>query len=136
MTDTNHALNNFMDNDWQLLGQFKVSPGTDIESMIGKWLIETLEPLQLHSDIVDKILFSALQAARNATLPGRRGEFEHFHFVAFSQRHLPDQPTTWGFFRIEKIEAERPASLHPDHAIEFYLYPEGHMRVIHPDQGG
>jgi hypothetical protein len=136
MDESNFSLDNFVNSDWQVLGMLTISTRTESVGLIQAWLAETLQPLQLQGDFLDKITTSAQQAVEGASRGEKRAAFEHFHLFVFSQGHSLDHKSTWGFFRIEKIEQSHHPATHPDHAIEIYLYPEGHKRVTHPDQSG
>lgn len=115
----------FSGTDWQMLGELTVHGGTQVEREIREWLSETLEPLELHGDLLDRILRSAREAAvraLGARDPAR--EDVHIHVLAFAPRTRQRSGQTWGFFRLEKFEDRSANKSPPDHAIEFYLYPE------------
>lgn len=132
MTSNNPSLDNFIDNDWQILGELTLPIDLDPLGIIDAWLTETLQPLRLQEGFTGKIIHSAQQAVESTGLANARGDFEHFHLLIYSQPVHPEHTNSWGFFRIEKIEKDKADKIPPDHAIEFYLYPEGHKRIIPP----
>lgn len=104
--------------DWKVLGELEVSLGADADAALRDWLAEILRPLDLPADFQNKVLNSAREAAARLT----REEtltFDHIHLLILVPTERASKRGTWGFFRIEKIEAGG------DHAIEFYLYVEG-----------
>jgi hypothetical protein len=120
-----HPSHKFSETDWQTLGDLEVRTGSDIEGAIQAWLDKTLGPLALPSDLLDRILRSACEAATRALQledPGMG--FRHIHLLAFSSHSGEAKRQTWGFFRLEKLEAATEADS-PNHSIEFYLYLEG-----------
>lgn len=111
--------------DWQILGQLELPVASQSDDAIRIWLKETLNPLNLHADFLNKILKSAQDsAARTMQIESGMG-FEHIHLLVFVPSDRTSKGLTWGFFRIEKIENTKADESPPDHAIEFYLYVEG-----------
>ena len=120
-----HPSHKFSETDWQTLGDLEVRSDSDIERAVQAWLDKTLRPLALHSDLLDRILRSACEAATRALQHKDPGTgLRHVHLLAFSSHRGEAKRQTWGFFRIEKLEAVVNTYSH-NHAIEFYLYPEG-----------
>lgn len=132
------TLDNFTNSDWQILGQLTLPAGMDVDviEMISAWLPETLRPLQLQGEFLEKVVHSAQQALKTIDLAGKGAKFGHYHLLVFAQAHSTDLPNTWGFFRIEKIVDAIPDTIHSGHAIEIYLYPEGIKGVIPPGRNG
>ncbi len=126
MVTNTSDLDNFIENDWQFLGKLNLPIDMYTDGMIGEWLSETLKPLKLQVDFIDKVSSSTRQAVHRALLDDKRGAFDHFHLLIYSQKHRSDHSNTWGFFRIEKNEQSPTEKVHAGHAIEIYLYPEGH----------
>jgi hypothetical protein len=114
----------FSRTDWQRLGELEILSDSEIERAVQAWLNKTLGPLGLHSDLLDRILRSACEAATRALqLENSSMGFWHVHLLAFSSHNGETKRQTWGFFRLEKLEAATGANS-PNHAIEFYLYLE------------
>jgi len=89
-------------------------------------LIETLAPLGLEADFVNKILKSAQEAVLRAMrMNAETLEFEYLHVLIFSPVNPGADDHTWGFFRIEKLEKTAGPKTPRNHAVEFYLYAEG-----------
>lgn len=102
--------------DWQLLGELKLALGSRADGAISAWLTELFKPLQLHPDFLNRILKSAQDATARLLQAGL--PLEHIHLMIFVPQDRAAAGQSWGFFRIEKTQD-------PDHAVEFYLYPEG-----------
>ena len=120
-----HSSQKFSETDWQTLGGLEVRSDSDIERTIQAWLNKTLGPLGLHSDLLERILRSACEAATRALQLKNDGVgFKHIHLLAFSSYNGETKRQTWGFFRLEKLEAATDVDS-PNHSIEFYLYLEG-----------
>jgi hypothetical protein len=49
----------------------------------------------------------------------RAAEFGHLHLLLYAPKQPASRGQAWGFFQIEKM------GISTEHAIEFYLYPEG-----------
>jgi hypothetical protein len=125
MKHTNTSPHNFPATDWQTLGELEVRAGSDVERGIQTWLTQTLKPLGLHTEMLNRILRSALEATTRALeLNSVTMEFEHIHLFAFAPPSHKFSGQTWGFFRLEKLEDAAEAQSLPDHSIEFYLYIE------------
>jgi hypothetical protein len=115
----------FSETDWQTLGELEVRPDYDVERAIQVWLDKTLHPLDLHADLIDRILRSAHEAVTRALhFEDGSMRFKHIHVLAFGPRSHETKGQAWGFFRIEKLEGAMGADS-SNHAIEFYLYLEG-----------
>lgn len=112
--------------NWQILGELEAPVGSDTESLIHSWLMETLDPLSLSSDFRFRVLRSAQEAViRAVRLGGTADESGHIHLRVFRPREVESDRRTWGFFWIDKLEATAENKISPDHSIELYLYREG-----------
>ena len=119
-------LDNYPFSGWQSLGELKLPKDSDIETAIQAWLLETLEPLHLNTDFLNRFSLSVKDTARNlmeSSLAAQ--ESGHIHLRLFTRRKGTTGTYSWGFFRIEKLEDVTEMEGIPNHAIEFYLYPEG-----------
>ncbi|HSK65335.1 MAG TPA: hypothetical protein VK888_00285 [Anaerolineales bacterium] len=110
---------------WQLLGEQVLPLGADLQDEISEWLIRLLRPHSLHEDFLNKLIDSAKEAVRRAALADTVEQTGHLHVLVYI-RNGESAVQTWGFFRIEKIEEPNDGQDVPGHAIDFYLYPEGH----------
>lgn len=111
--------------DWQILGELKLSIDASVHSVAGRWVAETLSPLDLQKDFMNKVLKSAQDVVARAVQAESVRASEHLHLSIFVSQDQISGGRTWGFFRIEKLEGALADENDLDHAIEFYLYPEG-----------
>lgn len=81
-------------------------------------------PLNLQPDFLKQLLNSAQDATSRALHTDSGTSFEHIHISVFAPGEHTAHGTTWGFFRIDKIDSTELNHEHPDHAVEFYLYLE------------
>ena len=120
-----HPSDIFSGTDWQTLGELEVRSGSDAESAIRDWLTESLEPLDLHGDLLHRIERSASEAVRRALeLDEAAAGNQHIHLLALAPRRQRLNGQTWGFFRLEKPADRLASERGPVHSIEFYLYTE------------
>ena len=125
MKQTDPSFNEYPLKGWQLLGKLKLSKELDIEAAIYSWLLEILRSLNLHENFFNKLVLSIQNAAMKLLEPSLATQgFEHIHLLVFVRGKDRNAPYSWGFFRIEKIEVSTTENSPPDHAVEFYLYPE------------
>jgi hypothetical protein len=112
--------------DWRVLGEIELRIGKNTDGAVREWIAETLSPLNLHLDFLNKILKSAQEAvARAMPYDGAATAFEHVHLLVLAPLENNSMGKTWGFFRIDKV-GKPNVHKHPyDHSIEFYLYLEG-----------
>lgn len=110
---------------WQLLGNLELPVGEEAADLVRLQLTRMLEPLHLHADFLEKILKSAQDSADRGREPNAGLAFGHIHVSVFITKDRVPECTTWGYFRIEKIDSADSYKEHPDHAVEFYLYLEG-----------
>ena len=110
---------------WQLLGEQVLPIGTDLQDATCDWLLRLLRPHGLHEDFLNKLIDSAKEAVLRAALADSVEQTGHLHVLVYI-RNGASAVQTWGFFRIEKIEEPKDGQDTPGHAIDFYLYPEGH----------
>lgn len=82
---------------------------------------EKLDPLQLPMELMDRIVKSIQEVLARAVIAETGSE--HIHLFIFVPVNYSTMGRTWGFFRIERINAgDNNAS--PSHAVDLYLYPE------------
>jgi hypothetical protein len=110
---------------WQLLGEQVLPVGADLQDAIGDWLVKLLRSHQLHEAFLNRLVDSAREAVMRAALAGPVEQTGHLHVLVYMKMGASGVQT-WGFFRIEKIEESNDVQEVPGHAIDFYLYPEGH----------
>lgn len=89
------------------------------------WLTGILYPLNLQTELLDKIFVSAKDAVTRAVEAETMLKFEHIRLMVFVLSVQDNKEQAWGFFRLEKIEDSKDEQAGGDHAIEFYLYGEG-----------
>lgn len=118
--------------NWKPLGELELRAGAEAtaDSAIQAWLADILAPLDLHTDLLSKILRSAREAAARALESSEKAvRYAHIHLLAFAPYGQRARGQTWGFFRLEKLDGSAPGQSRPDHSIEFYLYLEGRPEV-------
>ena len=109
---------------WQTLGELELTDGTAVEQTVNSWLEDILSRLNLHVDFSEKVSRSAQETVSRFMQTKGAGKLEHVHLLVFIPTEHHQNKSTWGFYRIEKVE-EAAGIVHPDHAIEFYLYQDG-----------
>ena len=109
-------------NGWQLLGDLKISYDSNIETVIRTWLLKTLEPVSLPTDFIDRIHKSVFKTVADL-LKSDEQRHDHIHLIIFIRKQKTEGSHAWGFFRIEKLEDTTQEKF--NHAVEFYLYPDG-----------
>ena len=107
-----------------MLGEFELPIGPHADT-IHSWLVELLTPLHLNEDFLTQLLGSAQDATLRASHSNNGTSFEHIHLSVFAPNERDPQRSTWGFFRIEKIDSVEENKDHPEYVVEFYLYLEG-----------
>lgn len=112
------------DPGWQVLGELQLTAGSDVHDTVDGWLAVLLSQLELDREFVNKVLRSAQEATGRILQTTHTTGFEHLQLLVFVPTDRRRRRKCWGFFRIEKVEAEMN-QVHPAHAIEFYLYLEG-----------
>jgi len=112
------------DNGWKLMGDLKLSANQNADTTISVWLTESLNPLDLQVDFLNKVITSAQDAVAHISLANTMMVLKHYHLLVFAPAHRLPERQCWGFFRIEKIESVQTEKHSSDHAIEFYLYQE------------
>jgi len=120
-TNTTHKDNS----GWQILGELELPTSASVDDSLSAWLTETLHPLDLPSELLNKIIISAQDAAAHAVQAEIIHKFEHVHFVVFVPSKQDEKESAWGFFRVQKIDYAKETDNDSDHAVEFYLYGEG-----------
>jgi len=114
---------------WQILGELELPASVSVEKTLYAWLSETLHPLNLQTELLNKIIVSAQDAVVRAVHAENVFKFEHIHLTVFVPLEREKTGQAWGFFRLEKIEDTKEKDIGGDHAIEFYLYGEGEYSV-------
>lgn len=125
MQQSHMPTNNDIKTGWQILGELEVPVASDADGAIRTWLVELLAPLSLNADFLNKVLKSAQASITRAQQPSNEMIFGHVHLSIFAPYERTSKGSTWGFFRIEKIDSRDHDKDHPDHSVEFYLYLEG-----------
>lgn len=128
---TNSPLSKLPGTDWQILGELKLSVGSNVNGTIETWFTKSLEGLNLHADFLGKILKSVGEAAERAMRSDvAEGTFESIYILVFAPVGHP-KSQTWGFFSVERLEDTKEGTLANSHTIEIYLYMEGDTILPH-----
>jgi hypothetical protein len=106
---------------WQNIGEMKLPVSTDESDAILSLLEGKLEPLQLPVELIHRIVKSIQEVSMRAEMGGMR--IERIHLFLFVPANYRIMRGTWGFFRIERINAGDDITS-PSHAVDLYLYPE------------
>jgi hypothetical protein len=110
------------DTDWHILGEIEIPIGVNAQSTLDAWLMESLFPLNLHADFLNKIRKSAEDVA-TPSIQIETVQRTRLLIMIPANRRLNVQ--TWGHFRIEKVGLTAENENSPNHTIEFYLFPDG-----------
>jgi hypothetical protein len=111
--------------DWHTLGELELPVGVSTNEAVHIWLAEILAPLNLSPDFLERVLISAQESAGHALQPNAEGTLSHIHIAILVPRDHAPAGKSWGFFHIERIEANSDDNDECHHAIDFYLYVEG-----------
>lgn len=123
--NTKHYTNtNVPDSGWQLLGELELLVGARGGDTLYTWLVGILDPLNLSTDFLYRVLESVQASAARALQPNPTIIFEHINLSFFAPREHISKGKTWGFFHIERIEKRADEFDAYDHSIDFYLYVE------------
>lgn len=111
--------------EWQTLGKLELLDGANTNVLIYAWLSEVLKGLNLSSEFFERFLNAAQTSAarareKNGSIPPAK-----VHISILASLIDNSSGKSWGFFQIEKIEAQTGKAALPEHAIDFYLYVEG-----------
>jgi len=108
---------------WNMLGELELIAEPNTDHTVSKWLAVILDPLDLHPDLLNKVVKSAQAASARVLQIGM--VLKHLHLLVFAPSTRSSNGQTWGFFRIEKVATAKADESSRDHTIEFYLYLEG-----------
>ena len=122
MNEIPHARNDITGANWVFFGEFAAPVEQSMDQQMDTWLAETLRPLNLKTDLLEKVIASAQKATRAQSKDDPETGQLYIQVYATSAVKVPGQ--TWGFFRTEKKDGS--AENEPRrHTITFYLYLEG-----------
>jgi hypothetical protein len=109
----------------KILDEIEIPFARGPEPHVRAWLAEALSSLNLPAGFSERILESAGEALlqRGACGGAQAAPRGHLHLIISIPERADGEAETWGFFRIEKLEAAEGTA--PGHSIEFYLYVEG-----------
>ena len=114
---------------WQTLAELDFLVGTDFESQVQAWMFETLHPLGIDTELLNRILKSASEAISRKVSPNfKEVNLPLVHLRLYIPVEVPIRSAlrrNWGFFRIDKYGATSIRGDRFDHLIEFYLYLDG-----------
>jgi hypothetical protein len=107
---------------WVFFGEFEAPVEQNMTQSMCTWLAETLRPLHLKADFLEKVITSAQKAAEGG-FGGDPGT-GRLTIRVYANSASQASGQTWGFFRTEK--KDRPPADEPYRkSITFYLYLEG-----------
>jgi hypothetical protein len=111
--------------DWQSLGELELLVDSDAAQKVHLWLTESLKPLELQEDFINKVLKSAQGAVARIIQVESVMKFEHIHISLLVPPAQTLTRQSWGFFRDEKLINSADGPVMPVQRITFYLYLEG-----------
>jgi hypothetical protein len=106
---------------WQNIEEIMLPVSSNDSDAILSLLEEMLGPLQLPVGLIDRIVKSVQEVAGRAMMGGLR--MERIYLSVFVPANYGILRGTWGFFRIERINAGDDNNS-PSYAVDLYLYPE------------
>lgn len=106
---------------WRSIGEILLPVDTGGGDMVHSSLQERLAVLQLPMDFIHRTEMSIGEILERAATKGTGLAYVHLFLYVPANYSLA--MGSWGFFRIERIEAEGPHDSH-NHAVDLYLYPE------------
>lgn len=89
------------------------------------WLKQTLYRLNLHTDLLSKILNSVQTTTERVLKADPKNELEHIHLLVLAPSNRASKRHAWGFFGIERLEDTIEGAVANAHTIELYLYGDG-----------
>jgi len=98
--------------------------GISTNDMFHTWLLEILNPLNLPTNFLNRIVVSTLDSALRALETTAAKKTNHIYISIFAPHWSAQNGDNWGFFFIGKIDEQVPAATSGSHALDFYLYPE------------
>ena len=121
----NASSNPHLNVDWHILGNINLPVNPSPLSGMMVWLGQTLDPLNLSIDFLDKILKST-QVSMLRVIPVETGaKVTDLQLIVFTPAAGIRLGQNWGFFLIEKHEAATADDCDACFVIELYLYREG-----------
>jgi hypothetical protein len=106
-------------NSFQVLGDLSLEIGSLTSYSIETWLLESLAPLHLNKNFVNKVLDSCHETLERVVKAADEKNIDCIYLMIFAPQNHTLTGQTWGFFCIEKKR-----SLASELVIELYLYPE------------
>lgn len=103
------------------MGEITLPVDLDGRESIYSPLQEKLVPLHLPVDLIPKITKSIHESMQRAVM--KEAGLEHIHLFIHVPADYNTRDGSWGFFRIERMDAEGAHASH-SHAVDLYLYPE------------
>jgi hypothetical protein len=114
---------------WQILAELDLLITTGFESQLQTWMLETISPVGIDPELLNKILKSALEAiSRNVNSNWKEMNSVSIHLRLYISLEVPiraDTKRNWGFFRIDKLGFTSIGDDHVEQLIEFFLYFDG-----------
>ena len=106
---------------WQSMGEITLPVDQVGRESMSAQLQEKLGPLHLPMDLLSRITSSIHEIMERAVT--KETGLEHVHLFIHVPAGYSTQVGSWGFFRIERMDAEGAHASH-SHAVDLYLYPE------------
>ena len=116
---------------WQILGEFELEAEAFADDTFRARLKETLDPLALVEEFLNRILGAAQQTAARLLRADAEIKLEHIHLRVYVPSNRTAHKQTWGFFSVEKLEGAKEGAVINAHTLEIYLYVEGNPIPVH-----
>lgn len=128
--DTSHT-QNYPASNWQILGDLELSVEVNSKDTLDEWLKEILNPLDLHTDLLNRIQNSTHQSVVRLLRSDAETKLDHIHLVLFAPSNRTLKKLIWGFFSVERIKDTEQHMVANNHTLEIYLYMEGDAILPH-----
>ena len=109
---------------WQLIGQLQLPIDSMSDKSVEDWLIGTLEPFRLPSDLLNKLKTSIEGALSQLDVTPGDEYVPSISIYMSDDVRVAHLPKNWGFFKIEKVDTPSNKESLAEHVIEYYLYSE------------
>ena len=105
--------------DWHLLGQSKLSIGSTSQTLPQSWLFRILEPLNLPTDLTNKLKLSFDETISQFSAYSR---IKVRLYISKDMKANHSSNKNWGYFKLEKVDTNTETKKNAEHIIEYYLY--------------
>lgn len=109
--------------NWQVLGQLKLTQGSNPDGTIKAWLLNVVGEFSLPGDLIRRFLASIQEATARVLSPDSiQARSEYLEIVVLAPAGQTTKGHTWGFFRVERTSTNSHSESARGHRVEYYLY--------------